>query len=79
MSTIVCNWQEFKERSRDFFLAAPTLDLDELDNAFKCLGLSYLGMNEPMWINSAATVMRLAANKYMERELELRMDNVNDV
>jgi hypothetical protein len=50
---------------------APTLNYDELDNAYKALGLSYLGMREPMWQHSAAIVLKMATKTYIQREVEL--------
>ena len=71
MSTLACSWQEFKQRTMEFHLAAPTLNQDELDNAFKALSLSYLGMREDMWQNSAAIALKFAARTLILRELEL--------
>ena len=69
--TLVCSWEEFKHRAKEFHLSAPTLDYDGLDNAFKALGLSYLGMREDMWRHSAAVVLKMATKTYVEREVEL--------
>lgn len=71
--TFECSWEEFKLRAKEFYKAAPTLDYDELDNAFKALGLSYLGMYEDMWRNSAAIVLKMATKVYVEREAELEL------
>ena len=69
--TLPCSWEEFKHRAKEFLLAAPTLDYDGLDNAFKALGLSYLGMHEDQWQHSAAIVLKMATKTYFEREAEL--------
>lgn len=54
MSTIPCTWEEFKQLAKEFHQAAPTLNLDELDNAWKCLGHAYVGMtDERFWAHSA--------------------------
>jgi hypothetical protein len=71
MSTFECTWEEFKKYSREFTLAAPTLNIDELDNMHKGLGLLYLGMKEEMWRHSAAIILNMASRTYLKRELEL--------
>lgn len=71
MSTMECSFEEFKQRAKEFRTAAPSLNEDELENAWKCLGLSYLGMNEPMWQHSAAAVLRIEARTYNSRVLDL--------
>lgn len=57
--------------AKEFHDAAPTLNLEELDNAWKCLGLGYLGMHESMWQSSAATLLRMETRVFMEREAAL--------
>lgn len=69
--TFDCSWEEFKHRTKQFTDMAPTLNYDELDNAFKALGLSYLGMRESMWQHSAAIVLKMATKTYLQREVEL--------
>lgn len=71
MSTMECTWEEFKQMAKEFRMAAPTMDLDELDNAWNCLGLAYLGMTEDMWRNSAAIVLKMEMRTFMDREEEL--------
>ena len=71
MATLPCSWEEFKRRAKEFHEAAPTLNLEQLDNAFKALSLSYLGMHEEMWQLSAATVLKMETRTYLEREDEL--------
>lgn len=66
-----CTWQEFKLRAKEFREAAPDLDIDELDNAWKCLSLSYLGMTDKIWQHSAAILLELNARIYYAREVEL--------
>lgn len=68
MATIECTYEEFKRMAKEFHEAAPSLKIDELDNAWKCLGLGYIGMNEPMWQHSAATLLKMESRLYMERE-----------
>lgn len=69
--TIECDFEGFKRMAKEFHEAAPTLALEELDNAWKCLGLGYLGMNEPMWQHSAATLLKMEARTFAEREAAL--------
>lgn len=64
-----CTFEEFKQRFNEFRLAEPTLNDDELDNAFKMLGLSYLSMTEDMWQNSAAIVLKMASKIMIDRNL----------
>lgn len=71
MSTVSCTWEEFKKMAKEFNDAAPTLNLDELDNAWKCLGLAYLGMHEDMWKHSAVIVLNMSAKVSLKRENEL--------
>lgn len=75
MSSLTPNWEEFKQMAKEFRLAAPTLDIDELDNAWKCLGLAYLGMTEDMWRNSAAIVLKMEMETFLTREEELLYQN----
>ena len=69
--TISCTWEEFKHMAKEFREAAPTLNLDELDNAWKCLGLGYLGMSEEMWQTSAAILLQIEMRTYLQRETDL--------
>jgi len=71
MSTFDCSFEEFKRQANEFRLAAPDLNIDELDNAWKCLGLHYLGMNEPMWQGSAVIVLNMMTRVFLDREAEL--------
>ena len=71
MSTIDCTFEEFKRLAKEFRENAPGMNLDELNNAWACLGLAYIGMDEEMWEYSAASVMRMEATTFMEREAEL--------
>lgn len=71
MSELACTFDQFKRMARDFHEAAPTLEIDELDNAWKCLGLGYLNMTEPMWQRSASIVLGMEMRTYLKREGEL--------
>lgn len=71
MPTFNCTFEEFKRASKEFYDAAPTLNSDELDNAFKALGLMYLGMSEERWQSSAVTLLNMMSRVCIERELEL--------
>lgn len=57
--------------AKEFREAVTTLNIDELDNAWKCFGLAYLGLSEPMWQSSAAMLLEMQAKTYMLREQEL--------
>ncbi len=69
---IDCTFEEFKRMAKEFHEAAPKLSVDELNGAWKCLGLGYLGMNEPMWSNSAAALLRMEARTFAECDAALR-------
>ena len=73
--TISCTWDEFKRMSKEFHNAISTLDRDALDNAWKCLGLAYLGMSEPMWQHSAVALLKMEGRAYMQRKAELEALN----
>lgn len=66
--SIECTWVEFKRMAKEFHDAASAMDPDELQNAWKCLGLAYLGMNEPMWASSAARLLQMEGRAFMCRE-----------
>lgn len=69
--SLSCTWDEFKRMAKEFREAAPTMNIDELDNAWKCLGLGYLNMSEPVWQHSAAIVLKMEERTYLQRENEL--------
>ena len=71
MATLECTFEEFKRASKEFFDAVPTLNYDELDNAFKALSLMYFGMNEEKWQSSAVALLKMMSQVCLERELEL--------
>lgn len=73
MNEFDCDWAEFKQRQREFTVAAPSLTLDELDNMFKMLSLSFLHMNELKWMSSAIIAFSLAGNTFSECEFELEV------
>ncbi len=70
-ASITCTWDEFKRMAKEFHDAAPTLDLDQLDNAWKCLSLAYLGMTDRTWFRSAEVLLQMEARTFFEREREL--------
>lgn len=51
------------------------MNQEELDNAFKALGLCYLGMFETEWQNSAMAVLKLSASTYFNRASELATED----
>ena len=71
MPTLECTWEEFKRASKEFYDAAPALNSDELDNAFKALGLMYMGMTDKQWEHSAAILFGMMSRVCTKRELEL--------
>lgn len=71
MTTPAFSFDEFKQLAKEFHEAAPTLNEDELDNAWKCLGLAYLEMNEPMWQISSCILLDMEARVYWRRIMEL--------
>lgn len=66
-----CSFEEFKRRAKEFKDAAPSLNTEELDGAWKALSLSYFGMNESRWEHSASIVLKMMAALCLEREVEL--------
>lgn len=77
MSTLECSWEEFKRASKEFYDAAPMLNADELDNAFKALGLMYFGMNDERWHHSAVTLLNMMSRRCIEREFQLSLIGVD--
>lgn len=71
MATLECSWEEFKRASKEFYDAVPTLNSDELDNAFKALGLMYVGMTDNKWEHSAAILFDMMSRACIKREMEL--------
>ena len=72
LNILACDWHGYKQMAADFLINAPTLNVDELDNAFKCLTLGYLNLEcDPMWKPSALTVLQMATQAFMLREVTL--------
>lgn len=71
MTELTCTWVEFKRMAKEFHEAAPTLSIEELDHAWKCLGLGYLNMSEPMWLHSAAALLKIETRRFLECEEKL--------
>jgi len=71
MATIECTFEEFKRMAKEFQDSLPTLNKEELENAWKCIGLAYLGMSEDMWQTSAAYVIQFLSEKYVQRVFEM--------
>lgn len=77
-SIIVKDYEEFARMGRDFCKAAPTMLINELDNALKCLQLAFLSFEWPDTVignmhrwSSAPAIMKLATQAYVERQYEL--------
>ena len=69
-----CSWEDYKRMALEFHTAAPSLNLEELDSAFKCLQLGYFNLNESdlkMWKRSAVIVLEMAMEDFLNREQEL--------
>ena len=74
-----CTWEEFRVIARDFLQAAPTaLDLDSLDNGYKCLGLAYLNcqyeegaLGEHYRNVQGPLLLKMATRAFLQRESEL--------
>lgn len=75
-ATIPCTWEEFKRIAKEFHNSAPSLNITELDQAWACLGLAYVGMTENQWHHSAAAVLRLEALTYFNRVQQLNEEYV---
>jgi hypothetical protein len=71
MSYFDCSWKEFKQRAKEFHEAIPSLDYEGLENGYKALGLSYLGMKEELWQHSAAIVLKLMMEEMIDRQIQL--------
>jgi uncharacterized membrane protein YfhO len=57
--------------SKEFRDNVKSFNSEELDSAWKCFSLAYLGMYESQWDYSAATLLKMTAELHMKRELEL--------
>lgn len=77
MTTLECSWEEFKRASKEFYNAVPTLNSDELDNAFKALGLMYMGMTDNKWEHSAVILFDMMSRVSIKREMELASERPN--
>jgi hypothetical protein len=76
--SLECTFEEFKRAYKEFDTALPTMNRDELDNSFKCLGLMYLNLTEEMWRSSAAIVWKWASDKYRDRDFELFLEEYRE-
>ena len=75
MTTFTCSYEELKKIAVEFLKAAPTLDLDELENGLKCFHLHYLGCQ---YQNKAEEAMapglfHYVGKKYFDAEFALMM------
>jgi hypothetical protein len=76
MSSITVDLEGFKKLVGEFCKAAPTAEIDSLENGIKCVGLSYFGIEPPPESGSyeeiiAVSYLQYAQRRYMEREVEL--------
>ena len=72
MSTITCNFQEFKQMCKEFLDLLPTSDIEQADNGFKALGIAYFGMTgNDLEVNQAATLLQIIGKKKIEHEIGL--------
>lgn len=78
MSTLPGTFEDFKKVARDFHEAVPTMNEEELDNAWKAVGLAYLGMHEEQWNVSAAILLDMEGREYWKRVHELAQARGND-
>ena len=72
MSDYECSFEEFKKRTKEFLDVVDTLNEEELDNMYKALSLSYMYMYEEKWEHQSVNVFMLAAQKHIERSVELK-------
>lgn len=65
--------QEFKEMAKEYILAIPTLNKEELDNGLKCFNLGYLNVTyeHPADETIAVSLVKYVHKKYHDREFEL--------
>lgn len=73
MSTLSCNFAEFKQLGKQFCDAAKTANFEELEAGFKCIGLSYLGLGDLTEVETveAPVLMRILGRIYLNRQFEL--------
>lgn len=71
-NALACSFDSLKKMSKEFFDALPSLTIEELDNAFKCLSLGYLNLdaseNEQ---HQAQYLLQIAGRHFIAREAEL--------
>ena len=85
-SIVVKDWEELTRMSREFVLAAPTMNRDELENAHKCVALAYLSFEFPKDITgqmhrnvSGPIVMNLMTRVRLAREVVLDREEAQSV
>ncbi len=76
--SIPTDYEGLRRMGSEFLKAIPTLNADELDSGFACMGLAYLGcdfgaspMAEVHRTSSAPALMRLVARAVTQRQVEL--------
>jgi hypothetical protein len=63
MSNFECTFHEFKVQCAELIKMAEGASVESLDNGVKCLNLSLIYMNEPMWKSSARIAHTLVMRK----------------
>lgn len=76
--SIATDFEGLKRMAREFHDALPTLNRDELENAFKAFGLALLGcdfpdnaMGEANRLAGAPALFRIVSREYTHRQIEL--------
>jgi len=70
LPSICASFQELKKMAGEYFRALPSFNLDEMDNAHKCLSLAYLGLDSACENEQyqASVVIMLASKLFLKRE-----------
>lgn len=73
--TIECTWEQYKQAQKEFHDALPSLNEEEADNAFKCLGLHYFGMNERRHEHGCLIAFQIASREHTAHLISLKRAN----
>lgn len=68
-----CTMQEFKQMAKEFLMAMPTLNFEELENGWKMFGISYLTVVQENKVDETISVslFNYVLRKYNEAEFKL--------